>query len=246
LALGGYNFGALLVDAEKFVPQSRPRVFIIAIRDDFEIPEQLVGGKPSVMWHPPAMENAIKRLAEPDLEKWRWWNLPMPEKRTTNIADIVEEHPAGVAWHSKAETDRLVSLMTERHRTRLLAMQQSGNRTVGTVYKRMRVGDDGRKLQRAELRWDGVAGCLRTPGGGSSRQTLLLVQGDEVRSRLLSPREAARLMGLPEAYNLPKRYNDAYHVAGDGLVVPVVEYLATHLLNPLVEANDVAFAVAAE
>ena len=65
-------------------------------------------------------------------------------------------------------------------------------------------------------------GCLRTPSGGSSRQTIMIVEDEQVRSRLLSPREAARLMGLPDSYELPENYNEAYHLAGDGVVVPVV------------------------
>jgi DNA (cytosine-5)-methyltransferase 1 len=40
-------------------------------------------------------------------------------------------------------------------------------------------------------------------------------------------------MGLPEDYPLPSNYNDAYHLAGDGVAVPVVSYLAENLLNPL-------------
>ena len=54
--------------------------------------------------------------------------------------------------------------------------------------------------------------------------------------RLLSPREAARLMGLPDTYALPKSYNDAYHLAGDGVVIPVVRFLAEHLLEPLLSS----------
>ena len=95
----------------------------------------------------------------------------------------------------------------------------------------------GRRLQRAELRNDGLAGCLRTPGGGSSRQILLFVNSENVRSRLLSAREAARLMGLPDTYRLPERYNDAYHVAGDGVVVPVVAHIARTVLEPILAAN---------
>ena len=83
------------------------------------------------------------------------------------------------------------------------------------------------------MRFDGTAGCLRTPAGGSSRQTLLLVEGESIRSRLLSPREAARLMGLPDSYALPANYNEAYHLAGDGVAVPVVRFLAAQLLEPL-------------
>ncbi|KPY63038.1 hypothetical protein ALO46_200116 [Pseudomonas syringae pv. solidagae] len=40
-------------------------------------------------------------------------------------------------------------------------------------------------------------------------------------------------MGLPDTYLLPKNYNDAYHLAGDGVAIPVVRFLAEHLLEPL-------------
>jgi DNA (cytosine-5)-methyltransferase 1 len=66
---------------------------------------------------------------------------------------------------------------------------------------------------------------LRTPAGGSSRQTILLVEGNQLRARLLSSREVARLMGLPETYKLPPRYNQTYKLAGDGVAVPIVQYL---------------------
>ena len=74
---------------------------------------------------------------------------------------------------------------------------------VGAVYRRTRPDEFGIRRQRAEVRFDDVAGCLRTPSGGSSRQTILVVEGRTVRSRLLSPREAARLMGLDDSYELP-------------------------------------------
>ena len=40
-------------------------------------------------------------------------------------------------------------------------------------------------------------------------------------------------MGLPETYQLPENYNEAYHLAGDGVAVPVVRFLAAHLLEPI-------------
>lgn len=67
----------------------------------------------------------------------------------------------------------------------------------------------GMKAQRAEVWFDDMVGCLRTPPGGSSRQTILIAEGDKTRSRLISARETARLMGLPDSYFLPERYNDA-------------------------------------
>jgi DNA (cytosine-5)-methyltransferase 1 len=60
-----------------------------------------------------------------------------------------------------------------------------------------------------------------------------VVEGESVRTRLLSPREAARLMGLPDSYHLPSNYNLAYHLAGDGVVVPVVRHLAGFLIEPI-------------
>ncbi|MFY8064072.1 MAG: DNA cytosine methyltransferase, partial [Usitatibacteraceae bacterium] len=53
------------------------------------------------------------------------------------------------------------------------------------------------------------------------------------RTRLISARETARLMGLDESYKLPKSYNEAYHLTGDGVVVHVVRHLAEHVFEPL-------------
>lgn len=67
-----------------------------------------------------------------------------------------------------------------------------------------------------------------------------------VRSRLLSAREAARLMGLPDAYRLPEGYTAAYKLAGDGVAVPVARWLAAHLIEPLLDAQDAAAAARRE
>jgi DNA (cytosine-5)-methyltransferase 1 len=117
---------------------------------------------------------------------------------------------------------------------------------VGAVYRRTRPDEHGVSRQRAEVRFDDLAGCLRTPAGGSSRQTILIVEEKSVRSRLLSVREAARLMGLRDDYVLPTRYNDAYHVCGDGVCVPVVRHIAAHILEPILRENSAAETIAAE
>jgi DNA (cytosine-5)-methyltransferase 1 len=102
--------------------------------------------------------------------------------------------------------------------------------------------EDGRRVQRAEVRFDGLAGCLRTPRGGSSRQLIVVVDGERVRTRLLSAREAARLMGLPDSYALPRAATSALHVAGDGVAVPVVRWLSAELLQPLLSRPVLAAA----
>ncbi len=73
-----------------------------------------------------------------------------------------------------------------------------------------------------------------------------MVEGETVRSRLLSAREAARFMGLPDDYRLPARYSDAYHVCGDGVCAPVVRHIAKCVLEPALDANAKAGNLAAE
>jgi hypothetical protein len=48
--------------------------------------------------------------------------------------------------------------------------------------------------------------------------------------------QGAELMGLPEAYVLPRGVSAALHVAGDGVCVPAVRWLADALLEPLLDA----------
>lgn len=229
----GYRFGAMVIDARHFVPHSRPRVFVVGIRPDVSVPETLVSNEPIALWHPEGMIEAHEGLAKKAKSAWLWWNLKQPKARSQNFVDLIEDEPKGVTWNTDAQTKKLLAMMSEVNKAKLRQAQQSGKRVVGGVYKRTRLDENGNKVQRAEVRFDDIAGCLRTPSGGSSRQSILLVEGKKVRSRLLSPREAARLMGLPESYILPTNYNDAYHVAGDGVAVPVVRHLAKFIFEPI-------------
>lgn len=236
LTRSGYRFGAVVIDAVRFVPQSRPRLFIIGLSDDRQVPLSLVEDSPNPAFHPSNLVGAYERLSARSKAAWIWWHLPSPPPRNAVFADLIDENSYGIDWHTADETRRLLSLMTPLHRRKVAKAKKMGRKIVGGVYKRTRVGPDGERGQRAEVRFDDVAGCLRTPVGGSSRQSIIVVDGTTVRSRLLSPREAARLMGLDDSYILPDRYNDAYHLVGDGVVVPVVRFLAEHILEPLLAA----------
>lgn len=228
----GYNLGAVVMDAVQFVPQSRPRVFIICTDENLTIPSQIVSKRASPAWHPEKIICAYNALPKKVKNKWKWWNMTEPNQPLKTLDDIIEKEPKGVEWHTKKETQKILSMMTPLHRQKVLAAQQGGQLQVGTIYKRTRLG-----VQRAEVRFDGVAGCLRTPSGGSSRQTIMVVEGPKIRTRLISPREAARLMGLPENYILPSKYNEAYHLVGDGVVVPVVAHISQNILLPVINAN---------
>lgn len=240
----GYTFGAMVMDARLWVPQSRPRLFFVGLRGDVVFPEEIFSAEANE-WHPRALVDAAEGMSKAAQNRWVWWNPSAPAKRNVNFIDVIEETPKGCVWHSKEETDYLVSLMAPLNLTKLenavAETKTNKSRKVGGLYRRTRYGQ-----QRAEIRFDDIAGCLRTPSGGSSRQTIMLVENGNVRSRLLSPREAARLMGLPDDYRLPERYNDAYHVCGDGVAVPVVRHLAETLIEPILNYASISYLVAAE
>ena len=206
LQRGGYRYGAVIVNAALFVPQSRPRLFVIAVRDDVVIPEPLAGNGPSSPFHPRTLRTAYNKLPSPLQKNWIWWDIDQPPIRKVEFTELIEEEPRSVVWHTDTETQHLISMMSSLNLKKVRDAQRYRRRVVGSVYKRTRYDSTGRKVQRAEVRFDGVAGCLRTPAGGSSRQTIILVEGNEIRSRLISSRETARLMGLPDQYILPDNY----------------------------------------
>ncbi|HTZ73283.1 MAG TPA: DNA cytosine methyltransferase [Candidatus Aquilonibacter sp.] len=239
LTEAGYSTGALVIDAVHFLPQSRPRLFIIGFRGTVAITSGLASHTPSELWHSKSLIKAQAQLPDAVAKHWVWWRLPVPKRTGDTFASILEKNPTGTAWHSPSETRKLLRLMSPSHRKTVTDALRCGGRHVGTLYKRTRPVGDGRAVQRAEVRFDGVSGCLRTPVGGSSRQTVIIVEKRRIRTRLLSPREAARLMGLPDTYPLPPRYNDAYHLFGDGVAVPVVRWIEKHLLTPLLSLESI-------
>jgi len=233
----GYRYGAVVIDAALFVPQSRSRLFVIGVHADVEIPEALLSPGPIDPFHTRGLRNAYDAISASARKSWLWWNIPTPARRNSTFADLIEEKPASVEWHTAAETRQLLAMMSEINLAKVEAAKRAGRRMVGGVYKRTRHDDDGAKVQRAEVRFDDVAGCLRTPAGGSSRQVIIVVDGNKIRSRLISARETARLMGLADDYKLPKNYNEAYHLTGDGVAVPVVRHIAHHLFEPLLRVE---------
>jgi DNA (cytosine-5)-methyltransferase 1 len=230
LAKAGYVFGAVVVDAAHFLPHSRDRLFIVGILNGHHLIDKISSESAVDIWHPASMKLAYDHLSKKAKKSWFWLNPKRLYTKRKSLKDIISDDPEGVRWHTGRETERLISMMSPENRRKLKEQKKKKRRVVGMLYKRMRNGQ-----QRAEIRFDGVAGCLRTAGGGSSRQTVFVIKNGKVRSRLLAPREAARLMGLPNTYKLPPNYNDAYHLCGDGVAVPVVRFLARKIFEPILD-----------
>ncbi|RZJ05215.1 MAG: DNA cytosine methyltransferase [Brevundimonas sp.] len=230
----GYRPGPLVINADRFLPQSRPRLFVVGVRDAGPPPARTT--TPGGPFHPPNLRRAVESLPGDLRAQVIWWRLPEPTSAPAQLADLIEADPADAAWRGVDWTRRLLGMMSPVNRAKVEAARRTGSRVVGAVFRRTRV-ENGRKVQRAEVRFD-RAGCLRTPAGGSSRQILLVVEGDRVRARLMSGRETARLMGLPDNYRLPGSAGAVAHLTGDGVAVPVVRHLAEKLFGPLLSDTN--------
>jgi DNA (cytosine-5)-methyltransferase 1 len=163
------------------------------------------------------------------------WNFietpPLPEKVQSNVKDIIEEMlDDDPRWWTEAEVLRHLDMMSSINLNYLKELENLANLTYCTMYRRIR---DGK--QRAELRKDGIAGCLRTASGGSSRQMLVRVGDGRIDMRLMTPREYARLQGVPDSYPLPPQINRALTGFGDAVCVPVIAWIAENILSSLVK-----------
>lgn len=210
----GYRCGAFLLNASHFVPQSRPRVFILAVQEKRSIPEELTGDGPCWLHN-----EAATRLGR-ELPEWIWWRTEKPGCRSLSLRDIIEDD-------APFDKDSVLNLIPERHQIKLQAQETA----YVTGYRRMRNG-----TQQLELRFDGIAGCLRTPEGGSSKQYLVVKKGGAVHARLLTVREAARLMGAPDSFLLPGSHNDGYKAMGDAVAAPVAKFIGERFLTEIAKA----------
>lgn len=216
-----YKVGPMLLDARLWVPQSRPRVFIVAVQDHLET-KVLEDHGPNWL-HPDPVLKAIAPL-----DDIVFWTLPRPSKRPKTLTDLID-WDAPVFNEERAES--LFSLIAPKHR-QLLKKLPAEQRAVFPGYRRTRQGK-----QVLELRFDDLSGCLRTAEGGSSCQFVLLHVSGEWKARKITSREAALLMGAPRYYKLSPSYNESYNAMGDAVVVPVVKHLVDHLLVPLSHAH---------
>lgn len=226
----GYRVGAMLIDAAMFSPQSRQRLFIVAHKG--KLPANITRDGPDPVFHPPTLCAAVEALPDTTHLAWVWWRMPHPPRRNADLASLLERDPPEHVWRSDDAARKLMAQMAPLHRQRVEAALSDPGWNAGAVFRRIRL-EKGERIQRAEIRYDGMAGCLRTPAGGSSKQLLLVTENGRARLRPMMAREAARLMGLEDSYRLPPGETKALKVIGDGVSVPVVRWLGEHLLSPL-------------
>lgn len=224
----GYAVDAFIVDAARFVPQSRQRLFVVGTKT--EIIPTLNDKTPKFY------QSECRPSALADFVYWHgditWKIRPLPPlpTATLRLKDIIEElSPNSQMWWNRDRCEYLLNQMSPKHRAEAERMIQGSRVSFGTVFRRIRYGKS-----MAELRTDGLAGCLRTPRGGSGRQILLAAGKGHFAVRLLTPRECARLMGADE-FIIKTSLNQALFGFGDAVCVPVIEWIARNYLNPVWE-----------
>ncbi len=225
----GYSVDAFILDAVNFVPQSRRRLFVVGILEELQTEASgptTPGQSIQSDIRPQALTDFI--LANSDI-RWSLRRLPTPPASGAKLRDVLEDLPDDAPeWWSRERAEYLLNQMSARHRELAEQMIAGEEWSFGTVFRRMR---NSRSM--AELRCDGVAGCLRTPRGGSGRQILFKAGKGRYFVRLLTPREAARLMGA-DKFVLSAPANQALFGFGDAVCVPVIEWIAKYYLNPVV------------
>lgn len=218
----GYCVDAMIVNAVNFAPQSRARLFIIAKH------RSLGSGEiPSPTSVRPAMLIDFIR-SHPNIG-WDIRSLPDPPTPALTLSDIIENLPAGdPLWWNEKRASYFMGQLSDRHLAIARRMIAGTTYTYATAFRRVRKG-----RSMAELRTDGIAGCLRTPKGGSGRQILFKAGRGKYRVRLMSARECARLQGVPDTFKISVPLNQALFGFGDAVCVPAVEWLVENYLSPV-------------
>jgi len=221
----GYSVDVLNIDARRFVPQSRPRLFLIGSRypvKDSSDESPLRPAWLSSIYEDPTLRTHKLRLPPPP---------PLMNDGLESYLEEVEE--SDDRWWSVERVDALIASLSDLQLERFTALRDDTYTAVRSAYRRMRQGK-----ARWEVRASAIAGCLRTSSGGSSKQALVFLGNGKVAVRWMTPREYASLMGVSD-YKLDGVVeHHAYSGFGDAVCAPVVQWLAANYIVPHLQAND--------
>lgn len=224
----GYSCDILLVDAVHFVPQSRPRLFVIGRRDApaSDVDSAVVAQDA----RPPAIRDFIR--ANRDLN-WTLHQLPdLPVKRR-DLSEYLERFDSSsLVWWRDERRQRFWDQLSPRHRSLLVKMVAGDVIQFATAYRRGR--PTGYQI---EIRTDGVAGCLRTPRGGSSRQLVIQIGCGDWAVRQMTAKEYALLQGVTN-HSTSVAQTQALFGLGDAVCVPAVEWVIRNTVNVHPEAAE--------
>lgn len=237
----GYWIDALVVDAKWFVPQSRPRLFIFGFHDRLE--SQLVLREEDSADFTGDWKNSIERtsaLRPESLQRlmhsqkldtgWACVDFSPPRQSAYRLADFIDLDD-GQDWWGEDAVDKHYEMMEPLHRNKVDGLLETRAVAAGTAFRRTRRGKT-----RTEVRFD-LAGCLRTPKGGSAKQIVVVADRGRLRMRWMSAREYARLQGA-ESYEIEVPPIQAMYGFGDAVCVPVIRWIDRSILTPVFESAN--------
>jgi DNA (cytosine-5)-methyltransferase 1 len=225
----GYVCDVFLMDASWFVPQSRPRLFVVGSTRSAE-----PGNDEALTPSPLRPKWLLDFMGRNSDLSWCDMATPVPVPTQETLHSVVERlRPMDPRWWEGERMARFQQSLSPIQAGRLETMQQSRRKVWATAYRRTR---RGRAMW--EIRPDALSGCLRTPRGGSSRQALVEASRGQWRVRWMTPREYARLQGA-DGYELADvTENQALFGFGDAVCVPVIAWIARHCLRPAAESAE--------
>lgn len=214
----GYSVDILSLDAKRFVPQSRKRLFIIATLSPTHTTTDPGPLRPSPLhkfFTDGSLRTHMQDISDP------------PDELTDGLTKIIKTTDVAAQWWDSHRTNQFLNSLTGTQNRRLKELVSSSATVYRTAFRRMRQG-----TARWEVRPDDIAGCLRTPRGGSSKQAVIQAGNGSLQARWLTPAEYAALMGAPQYEISAATDIDAYWGFGDAVCVPVVHWIAEHVLLP--------------
>lgn len=225
----GYACDVFILDALRFTPQSRLRVFLVGTKlPVIHTTAELILTRPKSL-----LSDQLKKsiIANKDLF-WFYNSIPEPSPlKTDGLSRIIEQmSDSDSRWWSEEEVNRHLAMMKQLHRERVMQLTNSKQVVYRTFFRRRREGQ-----QRAEVRDDDLSGCLRTAIGGSGKQFLIRAGNGSIKMRAMTPIEYARLQGVPDEYPNTTNGVQALTGFGDAVCVPAISWIAENILNLLSE-----------
>lgn len=218
----GYSVDAFELNARRWVPQSRPRMFVVGAKNPID------GGE---------VDTSIR----PDRLAWIHSDLQL----TTHITPV-EKAPVLLSsgftaiaenlvdddsrWWDEKRSNAFVSSLSDIQRSRFDQLKSADETVARTAYRRTRAGKPV-----WEIREDDISGCLRTARGGSSKQAVVFIGKGKARMRWMTGLEYARLQGAGDFKLEGFKESQIQYAFGDAVAVPAVTWLMKQAVIPVLE-----------
>ena len=221
----GYSADAFELNARRWLPQSRPRMFVVGVKNpigggtiDTSIrPDRLawIHSDPKLVTHvtpvdkPPAL---------------------LPNGLTALVEKLSDDDPR---WWDDKRMSAFTSSMSDVQRNRFEKLVCSDKTVARTAYRRTRSGQPV-----WEMREDDISGCLRTARGGSSKQAVIFMGGGIARARWMTGLEYARLQGAGDFSLEGFSESQIQYAFGDAVAVPAVTWLMEQAVIPVLKKGN--------